>query len=271
MTPGGARLLAERLAGPLTDAAAIRDAARRGRASWSRTAICATGCARILQALAGSCARALAARPRTRRPARSRLRCATVCSPRATSARCSARRRAAGRAALCRRAALLRARRRPSPTTLAAALADELPLLQRDGGFVRAGYDRRPRRARELQQDSRRFIAALQARYATRDRLPHASHQAQPHDRLLRRGAAECRRGPAEAAVQGRPSSIARRWPARCASRPSNSASSRRRSPPPPTGRSHRARHLFDAMAQASSTLPAAIALAAPTRSPSST
>lgn len=51
--------------------------------------------------------------------------------------------------------------------TLAAALADETPLLKRDGGFIRAGYDPNLDELRELQQDSRRFIAALQARYAT--------------------------------------------------------------------------------------------------------
>jgi DNA mismatch repair protein MutS len=50
---------------------------------------------------------------------------------------------------------------------LAAALADELPLLKRDGGFIRAGFDPSLDELRELQQDSRRFIAALQARYAT--------------------------------------------------------------------------------------------------------
>ena len=50
---------------------------------------------------------------------------------------------------------------------LAAALADELPLLKRDGGFIRQGFDSNLDELRELQQDSRRFIAALQARYAT--------------------------------------------------------------------------------------------------------
>ena len=53
------------------------------------------------------------------------------------------------------------------PIDLAAALADELPLLKRDGGFIRAGFDPDLDELRELQQDSRRFIAALQARYAT--------------------------------------------------------------------------------------------------------
>jgi DNA mismatch repair protein MutS len=49
---------------------------------------------------------------------------------------------------------------------LAAALADELPHLKRDGGFVRAGYDAALDEARALRDESRRVIAALQARYA---------------------------------------------------------------------------------------------------------
>src|SRR5690606_19356014 len=54
----------------------------------------------------------------------------------------------------------------PGPAgDLSAALADELPLLRRDGGFVREGYDAALAEARVLQVDSRRFIAALQARY----------------------------------------------------------------------------------------------------------
>jgi DNA mismatch repair protein MutS len=48
---------------------------------------------------------------------------------------------------------------------LAAALADELPLLKRDGGFLRAGYDPALDEARALRDESRRVIAALQARY----------------------------------------------------------------------------------------------------------
>ncbi len=51
---------------------------------------------------------------------------------------------------------------------LAAALADDLPLLRRDGGFVRAGFHAGLDEARELGSDSRRYVAALQARYAER-------------------------------------------------------------------------------------------------------
>ncbi len=59
--------------------------------------------------------------------------------------------------------------RRPSATLaagLAAALADDLPLTKRDGGFVREGYDAALDETRRLRDESRRVIATLQARYA---------------------------------------------------------------------------------------------------------
>jgi DNA mismatch repair protein MutS len=59
--------------------------------------------------------------------------------------------------------------RQPDPAIaaeLGAALADELPLLKRDGGLVRAGYDAALDEARALRDESRRVIAALQASYA---------------------------------------------------------------------------------------------------------
>jgi DNA mismatch repair protein MutS len=46
------------------------------------------------------------------------------------------------------------------------ALADALPLNRRDGGFVRAGYDSALDALRALRDESRGVIAALQARYA---------------------------------------------------------------------------------------------------------
>ncbi|MFN3855261.1 MAG: DNA mismatch repair protein MutS, partial [Phreatobacter sp.] len=49
---------------------------------------------------------------------------------------------------------------------LAAALADDLPLLKRDGGFVRTGFLAALDEARALRDESRRVIAGLQARYA---------------------------------------------------------------------------------------------------------
>ena len=42
------------------------------------------------------------------------------------------------------------------------ALADELPLLKRDGGFVRAGYDAELDEMRALRDQSRRVIAGLE-------------------------------------------------------------------------------------------------------------
>ena len=58
---------------------------------------------------------------------------------------------------------------RPDPgiaAELAAALADELPGFRRDGGFVRAGYAKELDDTRALRDESRRVVAALQARYA---------------------------------------------------------------------------------------------------------
>ncbi|GIK79888.1 MAG: DNA mismatch repair protein MutS [Pseudorhodoplanes sp.] len=49
---------------------------------------------------------------------------------------------------------------------LARALADELPALRRDGGFVRADYDAALDEVRALRDASRKVIAQLQQRYA---------------------------------------------------------------------------------------------------------
>src|SRR5471032_196929 len=49
---------------------------------------------------------------------------------------------------------------------LSAALVAELPAFKRDGGFVREGYDASLVETRGLRDESRRVVAALQARYA---------------------------------------------------------------------------------------------------------
>ncbi|MEE2995655.1 MAG: DNA mismatch repair protein MutS [Pseudomonadota bacterium] len=49
---------------------------------------------------------------------------------------------------------------------LARALDQDLPLISRDGGFVRAGYASALDELRQLRDDSRKHIAALQAKYA---------------------------------------------------------------------------------------------------------
>ena len=54
----------------------------------------------------------------------------------------------------------------PLANKLQPALADDLPLLVRDGGFIRQGYDLALDELRELCNESRRLIAALQNRYS---------------------------------------------------------------------------------------------------------
>ncbi|MCF3639201.1 DNA mismatch repair protein MutS [Rhizobium sp. TRM95111] len=54
----------------------------------------------------------------------------------------------------------------PLLDTLSAQLADELPLLKRDGGFVREGADAELDEMRALRDQSRRVIAGLQLQYA---------------------------------------------------------------------------------------------------------
>jgi len=66
-------------------------------------------------------------------------------------------------------AAVIEALRRP-PRELAAefasALSEQLPLAKRDGGFVREGYEAALDEARSLRDASRLVVAAMQARYA---------------------------------------------------------------------------------------------------------
>ena len=54
----------------------------------------------------------------------------------------------------------------PLANELRPALADDLPLLARDGGLVRHGYDLALDEIRDLRDESRRLIAALQQRYS---------------------------------------------------------------------------------------------------------
>jgi DNA mismatch repair protein MutS len=65
---------------------------------------------------------------------------------------------------LARLAQTLAAAPLPLASELAVALDDELPLLARDGGFVRKGYDRTLDDERALASETRAVVAALQAR-----------------------------------------------------------------------------------------------------------
>jgi DNA mismatch repair protein MutS len=61
---------------------------------------------------------------------------------------------------------------RPLIDSLSAALADEPPLLLRDGGFIRQGYRAELDEQRTLRDDSRKTVAALEAKYRTASGVP---------------------------------------------------------------------------------------------------
>ncbi len=167
VTASGARLLAERLAGPLTDAAAIaarQDAVARLVADRDLRA-------RLRDELAAApdFARALArlavGRGGPRDLACLRDGCQATGS---TAAALAAGAAGAGDlpAELATAAATLAALDPALGEELAAALAEAQPLNRRDGGFIRSGHDAALDEARTLATDSRRVVAALQARYA---------------------------------------------------------------------------------------------------------
>jgi DNA mismatch repair protein MutS len=163
VTPAGSRLLAQRLAAPLTDSAAI---------------------ARRLDAIA-----AFVADTAAREDIRTTLRAAPDMSralARLSVGRGGPRDLAGLRdGILAADAALARLERLddPPPEIIAVmealrhpsrelareferALADQLPLIKRDGGFVREGYEAALDEARNLRDASRLVVAAMQARYA---------------------------------------------------------------------------------------------------------
>jgi DNA mismatch repair protein MutS len=161
VTAAGARMLAGRLANPLTDPAAIEErldaVAALGVASVLRTVIreqlnAAPDMARALTRIAMD-----RGGPRDLAAIGQGLVAAAALSEGVASGAAGELRHAAEGLA------------RPDPAVaalLASALADELPLLKRDGGFVRAGYRAALDETRALRDESRRVIASLQARYA---------------------------------------------------------------------------------------------------------
>nr|WP_246505410.1 DNA mismatch repair protein MutS [Microvirga antarctica] len=163
VTPGGARLLAERLAGPLTQTGLIRD--RHDAVAYLVENASLRDAARRNLKRAPDLARALSRLGLGRGGPRD-LACVrdALFAARDLGALLA---RSALPTELAAAAATLGSLRTEIADTLQAALADEMPLLKRDGGFIRAGYDATLDELRELQQDSRRFIAALQARYAS--------------------------------------------------------------------------------------------------------
>jgi DNA mismatch repair protein MutS len=163
VTAAGSRLLAQRLAAPLTDPQAIND--RLDAASWFVSDALLRGEARETLAATPDLARALSrlvlgrGGPRDLAAIRDGLATAAALGKRLSATADAPEEIAQAIAALQRPDATLIA-------SLGAALADELPYFKRDGGFVRAGYDPALDETRALRDEARRVIAALQARYA---------------------------------------------------------------------------------------------------------
>jgi DNA mismatch repair protein MutS len=163
VTAAGSRLLAQRLAAPLTDPAAI--GRRHDAVEFFVTDAATRGDMRERLKAAPDLGRALARLVLSRGGPRdfAAIRDGII----AAAGLAAELEKSANIAAELAQAA--RALRRPDPalaTELNAALAEELPHLKRDGGFVRPGYDAALDEARALRDESRRVIAALQARYA---------------------------------------------------------------------------------------------------------
>jgi DNA mismatch repair protein MutS len=160
VTPAGGRLLAERLAGPLTAVAAIRErldavAAIHGDALLRE---------RLRSALKGApdMPRSLARLAMDRGGPRD---LAAIRDGIAAAGSLAALVPAEAPGELAR-AAALEAVDPSISAILATALGDDLPLMKRDGGFVRAGHAPELDEMRGLRDDSRRVIAGLQMRYA---------------------------------------------------------------------------------------------------------
>ncbi|MEP6282010.1 MAG: DNA mismatch repair protein MutS [Nitratireductor sp.] len=159
LTGGGARLLAERLMSPLTEPGTINE--RLDSVSYFRAERALADAVRTSLKGVADMPRALARLALNRG------------GPRDLGAL------AAGMAAAAVAAALFADTAPPAeiagaleaiaalPTELrdhfAAALADELPLLKRDGGFVRRGYHAELDEMRALRDEARRVIAAMEA------------------------------------------------------------------------------------------------------------
>ncbi len=163
VTAAGSRLLAQRLSAPLTDPAAIAQRLDAVGAFVEDGGLRAETRSRL--AAAPDLARALAriavgrAGPRDLAAIRDGILAAAELA-RALGALKEPPAEIADAMKSCRRPDGMLA------AELSAALAAELPAFKRDGGFVREGYDTALDETRRLRDESRRVIAALQARYA---------------------------------------------------------------------------------------------------------
>ncbi|HKM87777.1 MAG TPA: DNA mismatch repair protein MutS [Xanthobacteraceae bacterium] len=163
VTAPGSRVLAQRLAAPLTDPAEIGHRLDAVAAFANESDIRADLRARLKAApdLARALSRIVVGRggPRDLAAIRDGIFAAASIAERLSALAPVPRDIAQALAALRRPDATLAAE-------LGRALADELPAFRRDGGFVRAGHEQALDDARALRDESRRVIAALQVRYA---------------------------------------------------------------------------------------------------------
>jgi DNA mismatch repair protein MutS len=162
VTPAGARLLAQRLAGPLTGLEAIRLrqdalsfflAAPDLREDVRKTLRGAPDIARAMTRLAMD-----RGGPRDLAALRDGLLAARTIAAALGRPGLPAELEAARSALLALDPAI--------ETGLTGALGEDLPLQKRDGGFIRMGHHAELDETRSLRDESRRVIAALQARYA---------------------------------------------------------------------------------------------------------
>jgi DNA mismatch repair protein MutS len=164
VTGAGARLLAERLMSPLTDPQAV--GARLDSVAFFLGAESLAAKTRDLLRLAPDMERALSrlalnrGGPRDLGAIVKGLKCAAEIAARFEGSDPGAE--VAGAVAdLC-------GAPHACAEDLERALQDELPLIRRDGGFIRAGYNEELDDLRILRDESRRVIAGLQADYAAR-------------------------------------------------------------------------------------------------------
>src|SRR6201990_3684975 len=163
VTPAGSRLLAQRLAAPLTDSAAI---ARRLDAIAVFVAdTAARDDIRTTLKAAPDMSRALARLSVGRGGPRdlAGLRDGIIAADQALE------RLAQLDVPPPEIVAVMEALRRPSrdlAREFDRALAEQLPLIKRDGGFIREGYEAALDESRNLRDASRLVVAAMQARYA---------------------------------------------------------------------------------------------------------
>ena len=163
VTPAGSRLLAQRLAAPLTDSAQI--AQRLDAVSAFVTDGAAREDIRSILRGAPDMSRALARLSVGRGGPRdlAGLRDGILAADQAVARLQELEQPPAEIAAVI---ASLQKPSRELAAEYARALAEQLPLIKRDGGFVREGYEQALDEARSLRDASRLVVAAMQARYA---------------------------------------------------------------------------------------------------------